>query len=301
MRREATAVIERPSSEMWPGTTVLRGRGTMYAARGPADAVSLKAVTAGSATWSAHGRRFVLTERMHLLLNAGEYSVEIDTPSEESATLCVFFERGFLEDIASHALDDEVQTREWQECIEPWNARVWPLLARLDQSSASEDLVIAIGESLVPWRRALPSSARGELHKRLLRGRDYMLSSLSERVVLRDAARAAFLSPYHFHRAFRETFGAPPHRYLAERRLERAAHLLRTTNRPANEISLECGFESAPSFTNAFRKRFGAPPARWRSHEETRRSASVGRVQPGIVRSRRVDESSSRQDGDLDD
>lgn len=243
---------------------MLRGRGNVYAASGPADAVSLKALTAGSATWSAHGRRFVLTERMHLLLNAGDYSVEIDTPTEESATLCIFFERGFLEDIASHALDENERPREWHECIEPWNARVWPLLARLDQSSASEDLVIAIGESLVPWRRTLPTSARDETRKRVLRGRDYMLSSLSERVVLQDAARAAFMSPYHFHRAFRDVFGAPPHRYLAERRLERAAHLLRTTDRPASEVALDCGFESVPSFTNAFRKRFGAPPARWR-------------------------------------
>ena len=264
MRREATAVIERPCSEMWPRTTVLRGRGNVYAASGPADAVSLKAVTAGSATWSAHGRRFVLTERMHLLLNAGDYSVEIDTPAEESATLCIFFERGFLEDVASHALDENERPREWHECIEPWNARVWPLISRLDQSSASEDLVVAIGESLVPWRRTLPTSAREETRKRVLRGRDYMLSCLSERVVLQDAARAAFMSPYHFHRAFRDTFGAPPHRYLAERRLERAAHLLRTTDRPASEVALDCGFESVPSFTNAFRKRFGAPPARWR-------------------------------------
>lgn len=265
MRREATAVIERPSLATWPGTSVLRGRGRSYHASGPADVVSLKAVTAGRATWSAHGRTFVLSERMHLLLNAGEYSVEIDTPAEETATLCIFFERGFLEDIATHALDDEARPREWQETIEPWNANVWPLLHRLDDAAASEDLIVAIGESLLPWRRALTASTRAEVRKRVLRGRDFMLSSLSERVVLRDAASAAFLSPYHFHRAFREHFGAPPHRYLAERRLERAAHLLRTTAVPANEISLACGFESVPSFTNAFRKRFGEPPARWRT------------------------------------
>lgn len=259
MRREATAVLERTSSGMWPDTTVLRGCGRSYFAAGPADAVSLKAVTAGSATWSAHGRRFVLSERMHLLLNAGEYSVEIDTPAEDTRTLCIFFERGFLDDVASR-FDDEARPREWQESIEPWSARVWPLLSQLATAPAAESLVVSIAEALVP---AAPGP-RDEVRRRVLRGRDFLLSSLSARVVLQDAAREACMSPYHFHRAFRDIFGAPPHRWLLARRLERAAHLLRTTNRPATEIALDCGFESVPSFTHAFRKRFGAPPAAWR-------------------------------------
>ncbi len=260
MSREATAVIEHTSSGMWPKTAVLRGRGREYFAAGPQDAVSLKAVTRGSALWSAHGRRFVLSERMHLLLNEGDYTVEIDTPCEETQTLCIFFEPGFLEDVASR-FDDEPRTREWAECIEAWDARVWPLLASLASSPASESLIVSIAEALVP---AMPAP-RGELQRRVLRGRDFLLSSLSERVVLQDAARAANMSPYHFHRAFREVFGAPPHRWLLARRLERAAHLLRTTSRHAHEIALDCGFESVPSFTNAFRQKFGAPPARWRT------------------------------------
>ena len=258
MHREATAVVERTSTGMWPRTAVLRGRGREYFAGGPADAVSLKAVTSGTATWSAHGRRFVLSERMYLLLGAGDYSVEIDTPCEETETLCIFFEPGFLDDVGSR-FDDEPRPREWRECIEPWDARVWPLLSSLATSRASESLIVSIAEALVP---ATPGP-REELRRRVLRGRDYLLSSLSERVVLQDAARAACLSPYHFHRAFRDAFGAPPHRWLLARRLERAAHLLRTTSRHAHEIALDCGFESVPSFTNAFRRRFGAPPGRW--------------------------------------
>ena len=259
MHREATAVIEHPSSGMWPRTAVLRGRGREYFASGPAEAPSLKAVTAGTATWSAHGRRFVLSERMHLLLDAGEYSVEIDTPCEETETLCIFFEPGFLDDVGSR-FDDEPRPREWREHIEPWDVRVWPLLSRLATSPASESLIVSIAEALVP---ATPGP-REEMRRRVLRGRDFLLSSLSRRVVLQDAARAADLSPYHFHRAFRETFGAPPHRWLVEKRLERAAHLLRTTRRHAHEIALDCGFESVPSFTHAFRRKFGTPTARWR-------------------------------------
>jgi AraC family transcriptional regulator len=268
MRREATAVVQRISSEMWPNTAVLRGQGFAYAASGPAGAVSLKAVTAGTATWLAHGRRFTLSERMHLLLNPGDYTVEIDTPAQETGTLCVFFEPGFLEQIAAPALDAEAQASEVSECIEPWHPQIWPLLERFD---SSEESLIALAEAVVTpsplWSGGLSArrpATRREILSRVLRARDFMLSSLSERVVLNDAAAAAHMSPYHFHRAFREAFGVPPHRYLAAKRLERAAHLLRATKRPANEIALDCGFQSVTSFTSAFRKRFGAPPASWR-------------------------------------
>ena len=250
---------------------MLRGRGMHYAAHDPAGGVSLKSVTSGTTTWSAGGRRFVLSAGMHLLLGEGEYSVEIDTPRTETGTLCIFFERGFLDDVASR-FDEEIAPREWHECIEHRHARVWPLLQQLEGRGASEELVVAIGEALVVQHRGVAAgingvrkSTRDELYRRVLRGRDFLLSSISDAVTMKEAASAAAMSPYHFHRAFREAFGAPPHRWLAAQRLERAAHLLRTTRRPAIEIAAESGFESVPSFTTAFRRRFGRPPQAWRT------------------------------------
>jgi AraC family transcriptional regulator len=96
------------------------------------------------------------------------------------------------------------------------------------------------------------------------RGPVFLLPGLGYPVLLVAAGRAPRLSPYHFHRAFRAAFGAPPHRYLAEHRLRRAAHLLRSTSRTAEEIAGDCGFESATSFSAAFRRRFGVPPAMYR-------------------------------------
>jgi len=262
MKRAATAVVERLGTGMWPATAVLRGSGTYYAASGPADGVSLKAITRGTAAWTTPHRRFVLSEGMHLLLNAGDYEIEIDSPRVETGTLCVFFEPGFLEDIATHTLDADARAIEWREHIEPWDARVWPLLLQLEARGPSEPLVLAIGETLVGRRIVVEDE--NETRRRVLRGRDFLLSSLGERVRLEDAARAARLSPYHFHRAFRDAFGAPPHRYLAEHRLRRAAHLLHVTSRTAEEIAGDCGFESATSFSAAFRRRFGVPPAAYR-------------------------------------
>lgn len=268
--QRATATLRRLGRGTWPDTTILRGRGTHYAAHDPAGGASLKSVVSGTTTWSANGRSFVLSAGMHLLLGAGEYTVEIDTPGTETGTLCIFFEQGFLDDVASR-FDEDIAAREWHECIESWEPRVWPLLQQLDQRGASEELLVAIGESVVGQHRGAASriagvrtSTREELYRRVLRGRDYLLSSIAEAVTMKDAAHAAALSPYHFHRAFRDAFGAPPHRYLAGKRLERAAHLLRTTKRPATEICAESGFESVPSFTNAFRRRYGRPPQAWR-------------------------------------
>lgn len=251
---------------MWPATAVLRGSGTHYEAHDPAGCVSLKAITRGRATWTTPHRRFVLSEGMHLLLNAAPYTIEIDSPRLETGTLCIFFQRGFLEDLATHGLDRETPTREWREHIEPWDARMWPLLERLAARGPSESLILTIGETLV--HHCNVAGDETETRRRVLRGRDFLLSSIGERVHLEDAARAARLSPYHFHRAFRAAFGAPPHRYLAEHRLRRAALLLRTTSRTAEEIAGDCGFESATSFSAAFRRCFGVPPASYRRAQD---------------------------------
>jgi len=78
-------------------------------------------------------------------------------------------------------------------------------------------------------------------------------------------AREAKLSPAHFSREFRRTFGEPPHRYLLTRRLERAAFLLRNTDRSAAEICMAVGLTSVGSFTTSFGKAFGMSPLAYRA------------------------------------
>jgi AraC-like DNA-binding protein len=111
---------------------------------------------------------------------------------------------------------------------------------------------------------AIRHSTREELYRRVLRGRDFLLSSLDQPVRLKDIARAACLSSFHFHRVFKETFGVTPQKYLAIQRLERAAHLLRHTGRTVTEITLESGFQSPGSFSSLFSRHFGVSPAEYR-------------------------------------
>ena len=75
-------------------------------------------------------------------------------------------------------------------------------------------------------------------------------------------ARAAHLSPAHFSREFRKAFGETPHQYLLTRRLERAAALLRNTDRTVSEICFMVGLQSVGSFTSSFGRAYGCSPSR---------------------------------------
>jgi len=86
-----------------------------------------------------------------------------------------------------------------------------------------------------------------------------------EPLQIADIARAAHLSPAHFSRAFRSAFGESPHQYLLTRRLERAAHLLRCTDRSVTEICLAVGLSSPGSFTTSFRRVYGTTPSGYRA------------------------------------
>ena len=78
-------------------------------------------------------------------------------------------------------------------------------------------------------------------------------------------AAAAHLSPAHFSREFRRTFGESPHQYLLTRRMERAATLLRTTDWSVARICLSVGIQSQSTFTTSFGTHFGVTPTAYRA------------------------------------
>ena len=86
----------------------------------------------------------------------------------------------------------------------------------------------------------------------------------NERLDLRALARAANVSPRHFSRSFRRIFGESPYQYLLSRRLERAEHLLRTTDHSVAEICLAVGFRSVGSVTTTITRHVGVSPTTYR-------------------------------------
>ena len=101
--------------------------------------------------------------------------------------------------------------------------------------------------------------------RHLLRARDLADARYFEPIGVDDLAGAAGLSRFHFSREFRKAFGESPHAYLLTRRLERAAALLRGTDRKVAEICFSVGLRSVGSFTSSFTRTYGVSPTAYRA------------------------------------
>ncbi|MGP4054161.1 helix-turn-helix transcriptional regulator [Mycobacterium sp. 4D054] len=112
---------------------------------------------------------------------------------------------------------------------------------------------------LPPARDMLPPA------RYLMRAKDLADARYSEPITVADLAAAAGLSRAHFSRTFTQTFGESPRAYLQTRRLERAAALLRHTDRSVADICVMVGLQSVGSFTTSFARAYGTPPAAYRA------------------------------------
>ena len=285
--------INPPGTCLGTENAVLTGTSRCYFVPDVEGCLSIKTVLEGSALWEAGGRQFKVNENCFLLLNDRQkYTITIDSPMK-TTTFCLFFERGFVEDVFRATVLPESSLLEapqpghapalgFVEKLEPADGRVMMSVQRLRMGlqdgaltrSAWEESFLGVAKALV-WSHqsaaenvarlpAVGAGTRAELYRRLLRGRDFLLASNGSHVRLRDVAREACLSPYHFHRTFRSVFGETPHHLLLRQRLTRAAKLLCDPDRSVTDVCLEAGFESLTSFSSLFRRHFGVPPRTYR-------------------------------------
>jgi AraC family transcriptional regulator len=122
-------------------------------------------------------------------------------------------------------------------------------------------------DALLALHGAAPPAARaigGLSGWRLRRAIDFMAEHAAEDLALDDLAASVDLSAKHFARAFRQSTGIPPHRWLIERRIDRAKAMLVEGDLSLAEIALACGFADQSHFTAAFRKSVGATPGGFR-------------------------------------
>jgi AraC family transcriptional regulator len=120
-----------------------------------------------------------------------------------------------------------------------------------------------------------PPATRGGLAPwQSRRAQEMMRSRLDEAVSLAELARALSLSPSHFARAFKQTTGQPPHRWLMEQRIDKAKQLLIGTTLSLGEIALACGFADQSHFTRMFSRVTHSSPGAWRRHERSDPSAA---------------------------
>jgi AraC family transcriptional regulator len=154
---------------------------------------------------------------------------------------------------------------------------LWQTLLKLKElielgASARRDYAEALGVVLAHELLQLSSgavsaepAARGGLagwQRRIVA--QYLEENLTEPVALSTLAGLVRLSPYHFARAFKQSFGVPPHRYHTYQRIERAKTLLAKPALSITEIAFAVGFREASTFTTAFRRCARRTPTEYR-------------------------------------
>lgn len=261
--------------------TILRAVGRRHEVREFPGPLSVKAVMDGSAVWRTSDGEFAVDEASILVLNDGQpYSMRIDEVMPVR-TCCLFFAHGFVEQVRrsmvepeAACLDDPAATPEHLFSVRLEQGGVLLQRIRGMQHSrddewleeqvllAARDLVLLDRQSRVLAGKvpAVRQSTRLETLRRLQRGREFLHASAGEATNLEAVAAEACLSPYHFHRAFRQVFGETPHAYVTKLRLMRALHALENGH-SVTEACLGSGFTSMGSFSSLFRKRFGLPPS----------------------------------------
>jgi AraC family transcriptional regulator len=295
---EPGVAINPPASLLGARNAILWGKARQYHVAEFPGPLSIKTVVRGSALWGTSEGDLLVDGSNYLILNAARsYSLTIDS-SKTVETFCLFFRNGFVEDACRVESADSVlllddppsgsersnrkAPAEFFETLHHADSTVSPLLKRIYWRVASntasdawlEDQFVAAAAALskvhcearkraskIPAKKP---STRVELYRRLLRGKDYMDSFFGDPLRLAEVANQACLSPYHFHRLFREVFRETPNQYLQRKRLAKAQRLLERSEQSVTDICLEVGFESISSFSALFRRTFGYPPREYR-------------------------------------
>lgn len=110
---------------------------------------------------------------------------------------------------------------------------------------------------------------RGGLSPRQERlAKELLMASIQTGAEIADISQAIGLSRSHFIRAFRDSVGEPPHRWLTLRKIEEARKLLAESDLPLTDIALTCGFSDQSHFTRVFSRISGLPPGIWRHNQD---------------------------------
>ena len=140
----------------------------------------------------------------------------------------------------------------------------------LEWRLATESAVITLGVALLRAKARLerkPGYAATErpCDWRVRRVMERMETEIGRDVALRELASDVGLSPSHMSAVFVAALGVPPHRWLLQRRIERACELLTRTRRRMTDIALSCGFSSSQHFSTVFRAHVHCSPTEFRN------------------------------------
>lgn len=111
-------------------------------------------------------------------------------------------------------------------------------------------------------------TTKKEVTRKVKEAMAYIKKNYSEPITLKQLAKVAYLSPFHFQRSFKAAYEQSPLQFITHLRLKKACQLLKHSNIPIQDIVVKCGFENASSFVRLFKKRFQQTPVAYRSDHQ---------------------------------
>jgi AraC family transcriptional regulator len=269
------------------GLAVAKWRFTGFRAlgeRNPESILAYRIAGTAAVTKRVDGRALRKRPRVGSLTfmpSDGNATFTLDGPAE---MLHLYLPPGQLENFTDDHLDGTrlARVNDFFAIEDPWLDGYFRMLAsELEGTSGRPTDALLLDQTvhlvlrhLVRWhsdageraRRALDQDARvSPLRPALLRRVEaYIDDHLARDIALAELAGLCCLSVDHFLRSYRAARGTTPYRYVIERRLHRAAEMLRASETPVAAVAVECGFRSQSHFATRFHAAYGVSPSRYR-------------------------------------
>ena len=176
----------------------------------------------------------------------------------------------------------KLSTRGAREWVQPVIALLEAAIGELNRDHSAQGTILQaaslLREQIDPQASSAAADGRGRLLAWQVRKvREYVDSHIAGPIRVADLCALIQRSEAHFSRAFKRTFGASPHAFVIQRRVELAGRYMLQTEAPLSDIALRCGFTDQAHLSNHFRQATGETPAAWRRARRTqdlRNSAS---------------------------
>lgn len=248
--------------------------------------VSIKYVCRGAEFYQIDGAEYRVGPGQFLLINHRR-DLRVQIHSEENVEgICLYLDPSWIADYQSSCqksrqelLDDPFHQagppKQCKEMVYPITQS--PLQKILqgfqlpDRILPSPDLYYHLAAAIArhEWNtrqqieriNADKKSTREELHRRLMLAVNFIHDQLDQKLLIRDVARQACLSEFHFMRSFKQAFGVSPNQYILRQRIAKARQLLKTGKYTVGEVSSLCGFSDYHYFSRCFKKVMGCPPS----------------------------------------
>ncbi len=256
---------------------------------------SIKYVIHGAEEYQLQNRNYSIGQGSYLLTNAFTAGrVVIDSPTPVKG-ICIELSPGLLEEVWALNHDPsspfpnegfyeylttadffENKCRADKTCLGRYLEGEIPLLTSngLSDQLCMGQFFYGLAENMIAGQKemygyfrsfeSVKGSTKKDLLGRLLKGKELMDDNYTDKLGISEIARAATMSEYYFLRLFKKTFNCSPHRYLVDKRLQKAVALLPGGHESIAGIAYQCGFADIHAFSKAFKSRYGKNPSEMR-------------------------------------